>query len=228
MFPLRDTVQARSLPLMNWTLIAVNVLVFFMFLSGPHAEFWIERYALIPAQLFVNPTTWLTIFTSMFLHGGLFHLLGNMWALYIFGDNVEDRMGPVRFLIFYLLCGAAAALVHVLMNPGSMIPTVGASGAISGVMGAYLVLFPFARVITLVPLFFFPYFFEIPAIFFIGVWFAGQLVSAFMTSALAPPDVGGVAWWAHVGGFVAGMVLVRLFIVRRPVRHFYTDEYYPW
>lgn len=145
MFPLRDTVQARSLPLMNWTLIAVNVLVFFMFLSGPHAEFWIERYALIPAQLFVNPTTWLTIFTSMFLHGGLFHLLGNMWALYIFGDNVEDRMGPVRFLIFYLLCGAAAALVHVLMNPGSMIPTVGASGAISGVMGAYLVLFPFAR-----------------------------------------------------------------------------------
>jgi membrane associated rhomboid family serine protease len=183
---------------------------------------------LIPVQLFVNPTAWLTIFTSMFLHGGLFHLLGNMWALYIFGDNVEDRMGPVRFLIFYLLCGAAAALVHVLMNPGSMIPTVGASGAISGVMGAYLVLFPFARVITLVPLFFFPYFFEIPAIFFIGVWFAGQLVSAFMTSALAPPDVGGVAWWAHVGGFVAGMVLVRLFIVRRPVRHFYTDEYYPW
>ena len=228
MFPLRDTVQARSLPLMNWTLIAVNVLVFFMFLTGPHAEFWIERYALIPAQLFVNSTAWLTILTSMFLHGGLLHLLGNMWALYIFGDNVEDRMGPVRFLIFYLLCGAAAALVHVLMNPGSMIPTVGASGAISGVMGAYLVLFPFARVITLVPLFFFPYFFEIPAIFFIGVWFAGQLVSAFMTSALAPPDVGGVAWWAHVGGFVAGMVLVRLFIVRRPVRHFYTDEYYPW
>ncbi|MCS6828724.1 MAG: rhomboid family intramembrane serine protease [Caldilinea sp.] len=228
MFPLRDTVRARSLPLMNWTLIAVNVLVFIVFLSGPHAEFWIERYALIPAQLFVNPTAWLTVITSMFLHGGLFHLLGNMWALYIFGDNVEDRMGSLRFLIFYLLCGAAAAFVHVLMNPNSVIPTVGASGAISGVMGAYLVLFPFARVITLVPLFFFPYFFEIPALFFIGVWFAGQLVSAFMTSALAPPDVGGVAWWAHVGGFVAGMMLVKLFTVRRPVRRSYIDEYYPW
>lgn len=228
MFPLRDTVQARSLPLMNWALIAINVFVFFALLSGPGAAFWIERYALIPAYLSETPTAWLTLVTSMFLHGGIFHLLSNMWALYIFGDNVEDRMGSVRFLIFYLLCGVVAAVVHVLMNPGSTIPTVGASGAISGVMGAYLVLFPFARVITLVPFLFLPYFFEIPALFFIGIWFVGQLVNALMTSALAPPDVGGVAWWAHVGGFVAGMALARLFLVRRPVRRFYVDEYYPW
>lgn len=228
MFPLRDTVQARSLPLMNWTLIAVNVLVFVLLLSGPRAELWIVRYGLTPTQLFSTPTEWLTIVTSMFLHGGLFHLISNMWALYIFGDNIEDRMGPVRFLIFYLLCGGVAALVHVWMNPGSTIPTVGASGAISGVMGAYLVLFPYSRVITLVPFFFFPYFFEVPALFFIGLWFAGQLINALATSALAPPDVGGVAWWAHVGGFIAGIVLVRLFVVRRSVRRIYVDEYFPW
>lgn len=228
MFPLRDTVQARSLPLMNWTLIAVNVLVFMLLLSGPRSELWISRYGLVPAQLFSTPTAWLTVITSMFLHGGLFHLVSNMWALYIFGDNVEDRMGPLRFLLFYLLCGGAAALVHVWMNPGSTIPTVGASGAISGVMGAYLVLFPNSRVITLIPFFFFPYLFEVPALFFIGLWFGGQLMNALATSALAPPDVGGVAWWAHVGGFVAGMALVRLFVVRRFVRRVYVDEYFPW
>jgi membrane associated rhomboid family serine protease len=179
-------------------------------------------------QLFSTPTAWLTIFTSMFLHGGLFHLISNMWALYIFGDNVEDRMGPTRFLIFYLLCGAVAATVHVVMNPTSTVPTVGASGAISGVMGAYLVLFPASRVITLVPFFFFPYFFEVPALFFIGLWFGGQLVNALATSALTPPDVGGVAWWAHVGGFVAGIILVRLFVAGRSVRRIYRDEFYPW
>lgn len=160
MFPLRDTVQARSLPLMNWALIAVNVLIFVLLLSGPRAELWITRYGMVPAQIFSTPTAWLTVVTSMFLHGGLFHLISNMWALYIFGDNVEDRMGPTRFLFFYLLCGAAAAVVHILMNPNSTIPTVGASGAISGVMGAYLVLFPYSRVITLIPFFFFPYFFR--------------------------------------------------------------------
>ncbi|MCL4830615.1 MAG: rhomboid family intramembrane serine protease [Caldilinea sp.] len=228
MFPLRDTVQARSLPLMNWALIAVNVLIFVLLLSGPRAELWITRYGMVPAQIFSTPTAWLTVVTSMFLHGGLFHLISNMWALYIFGDNVEDRMGPTRFLVFYLLCGAAAAVVHILMNPNSTIPTVGASGAISGVMGAYLVLFPYSRVITLIPFFFFPYFFEVPALFFIGLWFGGQLVNALLTSALAPPDIGGVAWWAHVGGFVAGIVLVRLFVVRRYVRRSYIDEYYPW
>lgn len=228
MFPLRDTVQARSLPLMNWALIAVNVLIFVLLLSGPCAELWITRYGMVPAQIFSTPTAWLTVVTSMFLHGGLFHLISNMWALYIFGDNVEDRMGPTRFLFFYLLCGAAAAVVHILMNPNSTIPTVGASGAISGVMGAYLVLFPYSRVITLIPFFFFPYFFEVPALFFIGLWFGGQLVNALLTSALAPPDIGGVAWWAHVGGFVAGIVLVRLFVVRRYVRRSYIDEYYPW
>jgi membrane associated rhomboid family serine protease len=228
MFPLRDTVQARSLPLMNWALIAVNVLIFVLLLSGPRAELWIARYGMVPAQIFSTPTAWLTVVTSMFLHGGLFHLISNMWALYIFGDNVEDRMGPTRFLVFYLLCGAAAAVVHILMNPNSTIPTVGASGAISGVMGAYLVLFPYSRVITLIPFFFFPYFFEVPALFFIGLWFGGQLVNALLTSALAPPDIGGVAWWAHVGGFVAGIVLVRLFVVRRYVRRSYIDEYYPW
>jgi hypothetical protein len=143
----------------------------------------------------------------MFLHGGLFHILGNMWFLYIFGDNIEERLGHIRYLFFYLLCGVAAGLVHLFTNWGSKIPTIGASGAISGVMGAYLLLYPHSRILTLLPIFFFIQFVEIPAFVFLGYWFLIQLFSA----SLTPKNVGGIAFWAHVGGFVAGFIFVKLF-----------------
>jgi hypothetical protein len=149
----------------------------------------------------------LPFLTSMFLHGGILHILGNMWFLYIFGDNIEDRIGHFRYLIFYLLCGVVAGLVHLLASWGSKIPTIGASGAIAGVMGGYVVLFPHARVLTLIPIFFFFQFFEIPAFVFLGYWLLIQIVSA----SLRGSDVGGVAWWAHIGGFLAGLITVKIF-----------------
>jgi membrane associated rhomboid family serine protease len=164
----------------------------------------------------------------MFLHGGWMHFLGNMWTLYLFGDNVEDRMGPVRYLVFYLLSGLAAGLTHYLTDPGGTVPTIGASGAIAGVLGAYCLLFPLARVITLVPVFFFPFIFEVPAVFYLGIWFVSQLYSGTL-ALMSPQYYEGVAWWAHVGGFVAGMVLLPLFKKsREEYRHYYADEYWPW
>jgi membrane associated rhomboid family serine protease len=163
--------------------------------------------------------------TSMFLHGGWLHIITNMWALWIFGDNVEDRMGPVRFLIFYLLCGLFAGITHWFMNPDSTIPTVGASGAIAGVMGAYFILFPRSRVIVLLPILFIPLFFELPAIVYLGIWLFSQLFSGTLSVA-ATSDVAGIAWWAHVGGFIAGMLLHFLFIRRgREYRLPSRDEY---
>jgi hypothetical protein len=144
----------------------------------------------------------------MFLHGGFLHILGNMWSLHIFGDNVEDRMGSTRFLLFYLLCGWASGAAHLWSNWTSTVPTIGASGAIAGVMGAYLILFPKARIITLIPIFFIPYFIEIPAVVFLGIWFLFQF---FYASLPGPEGGGGIAWWAHIGGFVFGMIAVKLF-----------------
>ncbi|MEJ2219161.1 MAG: rhomboid family intramembrane serine protease, partial [Gemmatimonadota bacterium] len=168
--------------------------------------------------------TYWPFLTHMFLHAGWLHIIFNMWFLWIFGDNVEDRMGRARFLAFYLLCGLVAATTQMLVTPGSTIPSVGASGAIAGVMGAYLFLFPKARVIVLLPIFFFPFFFELPAIVYLIFWFGLQLFSG--TLALARPEhVGGIAFWAHVGGFTAGVVLYRLFLVRQKRRHrFEADE----
>jgi membrane associated rhomboid family serine protease len=151
-----------------------------------------------------------------------------MLALYIFGDNIEDRMGHGGYLAFYLLCGLAAGLTHVWFNPTSELPTIGASGAISGVLGAYLVLFPSAQVITLVPIFFLPWFVEIPALVYLGVWFLSQLFSGALAIATGAQEFGGVAWWAHAGGFIAGVLLVGLFVRRRSVRRVYVDEYWPW
>jgi membrane associated rhomboid family serine protease len=163
--------------------------------------------------------------TSMFLHGGWAHIIGNMWALWIFGDNVEDRMGPWRFALFYLLCGLVAGVVHWFTNPNSVVPTVGASGAIAGVLGAYFVLFPRARVVVLFPILFYPLFFELPAVTYLLVWALSQVFAG--TVALAGPGhVGGVAWWAHVGGFTAGLVLHSLFVrPRRAIRRLQPDEY---
>ncbi len=234
MLPLQDTIRARSVPIANWLIIAANVLVFLFEVSlGPRQlQIFLQLFGVVPRRFVMagGLDQVITLFTSMFLHGGWFHLFSNMWALYIFGDNVEDRMGHGRYLLFYLLCGVAAGLTHVFLGPASLVPTIGASGAISGVMAAYLVLFPTARVITLVPLFFFFEIFEVPALFYLGFWFVSQLFNGLFTLAAAGTvsTYGGVAWWAHVGGFVAGLILVRLFARRRTYRQWYPDEYWPW
>lgn len=209
---------------MTWLLILANSLVFLVELSMPEysLKHFFYLFGIVPAR-YTHPE-WATLLglpvdtywpflTSMFLHGGWTHILGNMWTLWIFGDNVEDRIGPIRFLFFYLLCGLAAGVVHCLANPQSTVPSVGASGAIAGVLGAYFVLFPYARVIVLVPILFFPLFFELPALTYLGFWALIQVFSGTLSLA-GPSDVGGVAWWAHVGGFAAG-ILLQFFFVRR-------------
>jgi rhomboid family protein len=231
MIPLKDTVQSRSFPIVNWMLIGLNVFFFLLLLSsGTEAEAWVEDLGVIPARLLRDPTSWqtVTLFTSMFLHGGWAHLLGNMLALYIFGDNVEDRLGSGRYLLFYFLCGLAAAAAHIAINPSSSVPTIGASGAISGVLAAYLLFFPSSRVITLVFLFIFPWFVEIPAVIYLGFWFLSQLFNGALSVVSDMQTFGGVAWWAHVGGFLTGLVLGPLLARRRYVRRRYVDEYYPW
>jgi membrane associated rhomboid family serine protease len=231
MIPLQDTIQSRSFPLVNWMLIALNVVVFFFMLSlGPDAERLVFALGVVPARFLAYPSLseGLTLITSMFLHGGWLHLFSNMLALYIFGDNIEDRLGSVPYLVFYLICGVIAGLVHIVFNLTSPIPSIGASGAISGVLAAYLVLFPRAQVITLVPLFFLPWFVEIPAVIFIGFWFISQLLNGVLTIVAGAQAFGGVGWWAHVGGFLAGLVLIGLFARRHEVRPVYVDEYWPW
>jgi membrane associated rhomboid family serine protease len=217
MFPIRDTIRARSFPLANTIIIAANVFVFLFQASLSERGFYlfIQGFGLTPANFsLVQPFQWATILTSMFMHGGWFHLISNMWTLYIFGDNVEDRMGSLRYIGFYLLSGAAAALTHIFFSSGSIVPTVGASGAVAGVLGAYFLLFPSARVVTFIPIFFLPWFVNIPAFFYLGIWFFSQVANGLMVAGEA---MSGIAWWAHIGGFVVGVLLVRLFAVRRPV-----------
>ncbi|MBI3152720.1 MAG: rhomboid family intramembrane serine protease, partial [Chloroflexi bacterium] len=166
------------------------------------------------SQFASNPAeAWPTILSSMFLHGGWFHILSNMWILAIFGDNIEDRMGGGSYLIFYLLSGVAAALLQTYLSPASSTPVIGASGAIAGVLGAYLILFPRARIASLVPIFFIFTIIEIPALIFLGFWFVSQLFSGWL--ALQGADVSAVAWWAHIGGFIFGIFAVSLFAGRR-------------
>jgi membrane associated rhomboid family serine protease len=213
MIPLRDIVPSRTTPIVTIALIVANVLVFLYELTlGRAANDFTLYFGLVPAAF-----SWVTVFTSMFLHGGLFHVAGNMLYLWIFGDNVEDRMGHGRFLVFYLLCGTAAALAQTITAPDSVVPMVGASGAIAGVMGAYFVLYPKSRIVTLVPLFFFFQIIEVPAIFFLGIWFVMQFLSGVGSIVTATgARTGGVAFWAHVAGFVAGVSGVIVF--RRPER----------
>jgi membrane associated rhomboid family serine protease len=198
------------------SLIGLNILVFFIQLSqGPNLDRFVYTYGLVPARYAYSQISAyfsfgqqaFSFFSFMFLHGGFWHIIGNMWSLYIFGDNVEDHMGPVRYLLFYLLCGFTSGLTHLLFNFQSNIPTIGASGAIAGVMGAYFILHPNARILTLIPIFFIPYFIEIPAFFFLGFWFVLQFINA----AGARADMGGIAWWAHIGGFVFGIILLKVF-----------------
>jgi len=213
MIPLRDIIPSRTTPYVTVGLIVVNALVFLYQLAlGPLVEEFVLYYGLVPVAF-----SWVTVMTSMFLHGGFLHFGGNMLYLWIFGDNVEDRMGHGRFIVFYLLCGTAAALAQTLMDPLSPIPMVGASGAIAGVMGAYFVLHPRSRILTLVPIFFFIQLIEVPAIFFLGLWFVMQFVSGVGSIATATGEpAGGIAFWAHVAGFASGIGMVWLF--RRPER----------
>jgi len=208
MIPISDTVQRRHVPWMTWLLVAVNAWVFYHMtrLGSRQLEALLARDALVPDA--PRPAAWVA---HMFLHGGWAHLLGNMWMLWLFGDNVEDRMGPLRFLVFYLLCGLAAAGVHVATDPGSRVPVIGASGAISGVMGAFLVMFPRARLVVMLPPFFW-WLFELPALIYLGFWFWLQVAQG--SASRGGELAGGVAWWAHVGGFVAGLALFPLFVRR--------------
>ena len=212
--PIRDTIPSRQFPVVNTILIVVNSLVFFYELSlGNSLDSFIKTYGLIPDYLGKHNAFFDRVypfFTSMFLHGGWFHLIGNMLYLFIFGDNVEDRMGHFKYLIFYLFSGLAAAFSQILINIHSTIPMVGASGAISCVLGAYILYFPRSRILTLVPIFLFIQFVEIPALLFLLIWFVMQFFSGVYTLAVTN-DTGGVAFWAHVGGFVAGFILAKPF-----------------
>ncbi len=224
---------------MTWSLIGINTVLFLFEASLP--EPLLERllfwFGIVPARFYAHQGVYgplpyigdiIPFFSSMFLHGGWLHLIGNMWTLWIFGDNVEDELGPFRFLALYLVCGLLAGVMHLVTNASSTLPTIGASGAIAGIMGAYFVFFPGARIIFMIPIFFFPFFFELPAYFYLAFWLMEQVFSG--TLSIAAGATGGIAWWAHVGGFVSGMFLVRLFSCRRGVRCRWlsSNEDYPW
>lgn len=230
MIPLRDNIPSRTYPLVNITLIVVNVVVFFyQLMLGPELEVFVRQFAVVPLRYFhdiyVSPgggvyrvtsgDLVVPLFTSMFMHGGWLHLIGNMMYLWIFGDNVEDRMGHGRYLIFYLLCGVGASMAHIWFNANSRVPSLGASGAIAGVLSGYLLLYPRARVLVLLPILVFYQTFEVPALFFLGFWFLQQFFYGVASLGISSAQTGGVAWWAHIGGFVAGAVLLRLFARRR-------------
>ena len=205
MIPLRDTIPSRSAPVVTTMIVVTNVLIFLyqVSLGAYESNFFLYTYGMIPAR--IDPVT---VVTSMFLHGGWMHLIGNMWFLWIYGDNVEDVLGRWKYLAFYLLCGVAAALAQYAVHPMSRIPTVGASGAIAGVMGAYLVKFPHARILTLVPIFVFFTTIEVPAVLILAYWFLLQFFNGVGSVGHSQVMQGGVAWFAHIGGFVAGMILV--------------------
>jgi membrane associated rhomboid family serine protease len=220
--PLRDDNPTRRIPYITVLLLALNILVFvFQVFSPSGLEYYVLRMGAIPYEIthFTSlpipdvprlPPP-LTLLTAMFLHGGIFHLLGNMLYLWIFGNNIEDYLGSFRFVLFYLLSGLGASLTHIIFNPNSQVPMIGASGAIAGVLGAYLILYPRANVLTLVFLFFFIRIIPIPAALVLGFWFLLQIMNVGMG--------GGVAWWAHIGGFLVGILLIKVFSGRgRPSR----------
>ena len=235
MIPLRDDIPSRITPLVNYVIIAVCSIAFFaQITTGERGNLMVERFGMVPLRIsdpgaepvirqqawvrdqFGQPQAavierqvaaspipgWMTMLTCMFLHGGWMHFLGNMWFLYVFGDNVEDRLGHVGFALLYLGTGVLAGIAHYLSGPSSPIPTIGASGAIAGVMGAYAWFYPHAKVQAVLPLFIFIQIFVLPAPVFLGIWFAIQTVSGFTSGASS-----GVAWWAHIGGFVAGAIV---------------------
>jgi membrane associated rhomboid family serine protease len=214
MIPLRDTNPSRTVPYVTYSFIAINVVVFLIeILHGQGMGEFIAAYGLVPYSMTndfnvmgIRAATFFPLLTSMFLHGGWMHLIGNMLFLYIFGDNVEDRFGHLRYFFFYIIAGVAAALTQVFMSPQSEVPMVGASGAIAGVLGSYVFMFPKARILTLIPIIFYFQVVELPAFLFLGIWFLMQIFSGVFSLGIGG-DAGGVAWWAHIGGFVAGVIL---------------------
>jgi len=232
MFPIKDTIRSRSFPIVNWTIIILNTLVFLFETSLPPLalERFIRVFGLVPARISLfNPLTWYPLLTHMFLHGGWLHFLSNMWTLFIFGDNVEDRLGSGRYLLYYLLGGIFAGVMQMTFGGAPNVPSLGASGAIAAVLGAYFLFFPHAQVITFVPLFWLPWFINIPAVFYLGTWFISQLFSGVLALVLpSGAAAGGIAWWAHIGGFVFGLIMARPFSAGRRPRPWYLDEYYPW
>ena len=229
MFPLRDYVPRLHHPIAVWGIIGVNVLFFLYAMGLDQVELnrLFHVLGVVPARYFQPEwAQWMgyprggsvAFLAHMFLHSGFFHFVLNMWILWVFADNVEDVMGPGRFIVFYVLCGLGALGAHLLFHAHSEVPVVGASGAIAGVMGAYLLLYPHARVLTLIPIFFIPYFLDLPAVLFLGLWFAMQVLSGVL-AGLEGGSGAGVAWWAHAGGFVMGMVLIPFF--RVPSRCYY-------
>ncbi len=213
MIPIRDMNPTRRRPVVTYALIAINLVVFLgeYALGSDSMQRITYRFGVVPNMLLHSghPGSWVTPLTSMFMHGGWLHVLGNMWFLHVFGDNVEDALGRVRYLLFYFACGLAAVAAQVAIDPYSQVPMVGASGAIAGVLAGYVMLFPRQRVLTLVPIFFI-FFVEIPAVFFIFVWFGYQLLMGFTAIGSLDRNMGGVAFFAHIGGFLAGLLLVRL------------------
>jgi membrane associated rhomboid family serine protease len=235
MIPIRNAVPSRYPPVVTWLLIATNCLIFLLqnSLSPAELEEFLRDFALIPARYTaalayseaeLSAADLFPFFSMMFLHGGWLHLIFNMWTLWLFGPTVEDRLGHGRYLAFYLACGLAASIAHVFFNPTSIVPALGASGAIAGVLGCYMRLFPLARVVVVVPILFIPLFFEVYAFLFVGLWFLIQIFQGAL-ELLLPSSGGGVAWWAHVGGFVAGLTLGPL-LVRSDQRYrvYYPDE----
>jgi membrane associated rhomboid family serine protease len=216
MFPLYDTIRSRKFPFINLTLIVANVLAFLyeIRMEPSTLEGFIFTWGLIPSNFLSDPSSgWVNIFTSMFLHGGWFHIINNMWVLFIFGDNVEARMGGLRYLVFYLFGGTAAGLLQTYVLPFSDVPMIGASGAVAGVLGAYLILFPHSRIASIVPLFFIFTLIEIPAFIFLLFWFVSQIYSGLF--AVEGGGGSGIAWWAHIGGFIFGVLMVSFFALKR-------------
>jgi len=237
MIPLRDNVPGQNTPWVTWLLISVNLLIFGYQSTMPQQEIitFFNQYGFIPMDLSQTISQGFgihlmsvipTLLSSLFVHGSWLHVISNMWSLWLFGDNVEDSVGHFRFLLFYLAGGVTASIAHYLFNSASSLPTVGASGAIAAVMGAYLLMFPLARIHTLVPLLFIPFFFEVPALVFIGFWFVTQVFSG-VSSILATIPDGGIAWWAHVGGFIFGLLVIPFIRKKRwQYRCFYEDGHY--
>jgi membrane associated rhomboid family serine protease len=215
MIPLRDTQPSRSTPVVTVAIIVVNVLLFLYQVSLDRfsLNYFIMEYGVVPDRLHYS-----SLLTSMFLHGGWMHLIGNMWFLWIFGDNVEDILGHGKYLLFYLLAGVVAALAQVVFTPGSRVPMVGASGAIAGVMGAYMIKFPHSRILTLIPVIVFFTTVEVPAFFMLLYWFAIQFFSGVGSIAYSHVSQGGVAFLAHGGGVVAGIILILSMRTREPYR----------
>lgn len=215
MIPLRDNIRHQNTPVITGFLIAINIIIFFFELKVIDISDFVIRWGFIPKRIFLDVGMGekiIPVFTSMFLHAGLFHLLGNMLFMWIFADNVEDVLGHFNFLCFYLLCGLFAIFTHFILYRDSSVPVLGASGAIAGVLGAYFRLFPSARVLTLIPLFVFWETVELPAFVFLGIWFLYQ----FLLGVLSAGNMGaGIAFWAHIGGFIAGFILVKIFINKK-------------